>query len=360
MAKPRVFVSSTYYDLKYVRERLERLISSYCFEPILFESDNVYFNPTDSLDNSCYEEIKTCHMMILIVGGRYGTNATETQKEEYEKKHISITQKEYETAIEKNIPVMVFVEQNVYTEYKTFSVNKYNDPEKLNYAFVDDIRIFEFISKLEQGAIKAFNKVDDIEHYFSHQIAGMLLDYLLQLQINKTNIEIDATIKQLQKTSNNMQDMLNTVAKKILKGADQIEYQKIVQEQKKSLVDFFLDMMSNSVFVTMADYYDTSNARTYAIEISQMLVKYVFNNDVIDKYNSSDLTEKLTIVHMIDTNLKQQIENKYSDIKIRFHLSRYIKQLCKIWQEIRNEQDLLNYFQNELTERIFNDLLIPF
>ena len=45
MAKPRVFVSSTYYDLKYVRERLERLISSYCFEPILFESDDVFFNP---------------------------------------------------------------------------------------------------------------------------------------------------------------------------------------------------------------------------------------------------------------------------------------------------------------------------
>ena len=42
MAKPRVFVSSTYYDLKYVRERLERFISAYCFDPILFESDEVF------------------------------------------------------------------------------------------------------------------------------------------------------------------------------------------------------------------------------------------------------------------------------------------------------------------------------
>lgn len=42
MSKPRVFVSSTYYDLKYVRERLERFISAYCFEPILFEKDEVF------------------------------------------------------------------------------------------------------------------------------------------------------------------------------------------------------------------------------------------------------------------------------------------------------------------------------
>ena len=37
MAKPRVFVSSTYYDLKYVRERLNRFLMSYNMEPVLFE-----------------------------------------------------------------------------------------------------------------------------------------------------------------------------------------------------------------------------------------------------------------------------------------------------------------------------------
>ena len=90
MAKPRVFVSSTYYDLKYVRERLERLISSYCFEPILFESDDVFFNPNIKLDASCYKEVENCHMMLLIVGGRYGSLASE-QKDQYEENYISIT-----------------------------------------------------------------------------------------------------------------------------------------------------------------------------------------------------------------------------------------------------------------------------
>ena len=29
MAKPRVFISSTYYDLKHVRERIERFLISF-------------------------------------------------------------------------------------------------------------------------------------------------------------------------------------------------------------------------------------------------------------------------------------------------------------------------------------------
>lgn len=37
MAKPRVFLSSTYYDLKHVRERIERFLANFGMEPVLFE-----------------------------------------------------------------------------------------------------------------------------------------------------------------------------------------------------------------------------------------------------------------------------------------------------------------------------------
>ena len=75
------------------------------------------------MDESCYKEVENCHMMILIVGGRYGSLASE-QKEKYEKQYISITRKEYETARQKGIPIMVFVEQNVFAEYKTYMANQ--------------------------------------------------------------------------------------------------------------------------------------------------------------------------------------------------------------------------------------------
>ena len=41
MAKPRVFVSSTYYDLKHIRDRPEAFIESFGYEPVLFESGDI-------------------------------------------------------------------------------------------------------------------------------------------------------------------------------------------------------------------------------------------------------------------------------------------------------------------------------
>lgn len=100
------------------------------------------------LDESCYKEVENCHILILIVGGRYGSLAAE-QREAYENQFISITRKEYETARSKGIPIMVFVEQDVFAEYKTYMANKKKLPDNFKFAFVDDIRVFEFISILE-------------------------------------------------------------------------------------------------------------------------------------------------------------------------------------------------------------------
>ena len=44
---------------------------------------------------------------------------------------------------------MVFVEQDVFAEYKTYMANKKKLPDNFKFAFVDDIRVFEFISILE-------------------------------------------------------------------------------------------------------------------------------------------------------------------------------------------------------------------
>ena len=35
--KPRIFISSTFYDLKYIREDLANFVRSYNYEPVLFE-----------------------------------------------------------------------------------------------------------------------------------------------------------------------------------------------------------------------------------------------------------------------------------------------------------------------------------
>ena len=125
---PRAFVSSTYFDLKHVRERIEKFIHNYGFEPILFESDKVTYQHGKEIDHSAYYEVGLCHIMILIVGGRYGSPSSQSQQTEerrlYDEDYISITRKEFETAIQKNIPILIFVDKNVYAEYHTYKANQ--------------------------------------------------------------------------------------------------------------------------------------------------------------------------------------------------------------------------------------------
>ncbi|MDX2468997.1 MAG: DUF4062 domain-containing protein [SAR324 cluster bacterium] len=44
MARPRIFVSYTYYDLKHIRKSLESFIDNMDYEPVLFESGDVDFD----------------------------------------------------------------------------------------------------------------------------------------------------------------------------------------------------------------------------------------------------------------------------------------------------------------------------
>lgn len=47
--KPRIFVSSTYYDLKYIRNDLENFIKSFGYESVLFESGDIAFVPNNDI-----------------------------------------------------------------------------------------------------------------------------------------------------------------------------------------------------------------------------------------------------------------------------------------------------------------------
>ena len=360
MAKPRVFVSSTYYDLKYVRERIENFISAYCMDPILFESDDVFFNPNTTLDESCYNEIKHCHMMILIVGGRYGSYASE-QKEQYEKQFISITQREYETACQKNIPVMVFVEQNVYSEYKTYLANKNNEPTKLNYAFVDDVRVFQFISKLDQNAIKVFAKVDDIEHFFAHQISGMLLEYLLYLQENKTKEDIKNAVNQLNRASSSMQTMLNTIAEKVLEE-DKAKYQELLRKQNESLIDFFIELFDQNMNISKnGENIEDEKLKEYTDKICEIIHNTIFNEALITPiFNNSDIMERFKSARELQQQCATQIKAEYENVDFSIELYRLLQPLMQIVEITKNNNNLEIYFNNKLHTIIRVNLSFPF
>ena len=273
MAKPRVFISSTYYDLRHVRERIENFLSHFGMDPVLFESDNVTFEFNKPLDISCYNEVRLCHMMILIVGGRYGSIATDSkedseekeqkrQKEAYEQ-YVSITRREYESAQSLGIPTFVFLDTNVFAGYKTYKKNKdfFESGAKFKFAHVDDINIFRFITILESNnAIKTFDRVEEIENYLENQISGMLFLYLQQLQKQEKDSKTLDAIAELNNLSQRMAAMIDAIGKSTLKSPD--EYNKVIKNQDIMLITFFKDMFYDNIeFQEMTSYnHDQCNA----------------------------------------------------------------------------------------------------
>lgn len=100
--KYSVFVSSTYSDLQNERKAvIDALLQMNCF-PIGME----YFNAEDDTQwNTIKNLIDECDYYIIIIAGRYGSIEKESGK--------SYTQKEYEYAIEKGIPVLRFIHEDI-------------------------------------------------------------------------------------------------------------------------------------------------------------------------------------------------------------------------------------------------------
>ena len=184
MPRPRVFVSSTYYDLKYIRNDLEIFISNYGFEPILFESGNVAYDYQKPLDLACYKEVQASQMLILLIGGRYGSipskSMTKAQEDTFFNWYNSITREEYLTAIREDIPTYIFIDKHTHNEYFTYLKNK--DNPVITYAHADNINIFRFIEEIHtqfnNNLICDFERFEDIKIWLTAQWAGLFYDYL--------------------------------------------------------------------------------------------------------------------------------------------------------------------------------------
>ena len=180
MAIPRVFISSTCYDLKYIRENLKYFIHTLGYEPVLSEEGSIFFDPRKDVTDSCLSEVPNCQLFVLIIGGRFGGEYKDTEK--------SITNVEYEEATRLKIPVFALVEHAVNAQYQVYLSNKENkniDENEINYPAVDSIKIFEFIGEVRHNAVNnalvPFRDFADIESYLRKQWAGMMFSFLVKL-----------------------------------------------------------------------------------------------------------------------------------------------------------------------------------
>lgn len=197
MAKPRIFISSTYYDLKNVRADLERYIRECGYEPVLNERGNIPYGSEKKLEEYCYKEIELCDVLLSIIGGRFGSSA--------EEEPYSISQKELKTALDLGKPAYIFVEKNVLAEFRTFEKNK--DLDGVQYVAVDDPRVYQFLGEILalpiNNPVASFETSADIIRYLKEQWAGLFQRLLQEASRQKEyrlieNLEgMTATLKQL-------------------------------------------------------------------------------------------------------------------------------------------------------------------
>jgi hypothetical protein len=193
MAIPRVFVSSTCYDLGEIRDGLVSFINSYSYEPILSERGDIFYHPDLHTHESCVKEMENCQLFILVIGGRFGGQYVADRKK-------SVVNAEYRAARECGIPVYCFVKSQVLEDHRLYEKNKEKKTivKEINFPSIEQQEyaqdIFEFINEVKNSPVNngvfEFDYGRDIQEILRKQWAGMMYDFLLK---RKQRNELEVT-----------------------------------------------------------------------------------------------------------------------------------------------------------------------
>jgi hypothetical protein len=255
MARPRIFISSTYYDLKHIRASLEFFISNLGFDPVLSEKGDIAYTHDRPLDQSCYREVENCDLFILIVGGRYGSevsSGSKTQKEFFDR-YESITKTEYDSAVARDIPIYILIEKGVHGEYQTFTRNK--TQTSINYAHVDSVNVFvlieDILAKPRNNPIQTFDKFEEIESWLREQWAGLFRELLRRQSQQQQLAGLSQQILQLKETNETLKKYLEAV----MRGADSAEKTGLIESEEKRLLEVKqMNQLRHNAFITTLEH----------------------------------------------------------------------------------------------------------
>jgi hypothetical protein len=236
MPRPRIFVSSTYYDFKHIRASIDLFIDSLGYDPILSEKGDIAYTHDRPLDESCYREAENSDIFVLIIGGRYGSEASSSTariKGDFYERYESITKKEFESAISKDIPVYILIERAAYSEYRTFLKNK--EREDVKYAHVDSVNIFRFIDEIlslpRNNPVQSFEKFEEIESWLRDQWAGLFREMLRRQSQQQQMTGLTAQVAELKETNETLRRYLEAV----MTGISTKESTELIESEEKRL-----------------------------------------------------------------------------------------------------------------------------
>ena len=197
MAVPRVFISSTYYDLRQVRNNIGNFLEDLGYKPVMHERSGVAYTQTQELEIDCYQELSTCDIVVCIIGNHFGTMSANEDG-------LSITMKEIQTAILNKKKVYVFISKDVFIENRIYEANQNN--EGFVAAYADNVKIHEFILELRREIrihpIVEFETTDEIVNTLKLQFAGLFQNLLAReasLTEAQTVYNLQASVEQMEK-----------------------------------------------------------------------------------------------------------------------------------------------------------------
>lgn len=190
------------------------------------------------MDESCFREAQSSDIFVLIIGGRYGSEVSETESGDkgFHDRYESITRKEYESALQRDIPTYVLIEKSVYSEYETFKRNREN--ETIKYAYVDSINIFTFIeyvlSRPRNSPVYHFELSSEIETWLREQWAGLFRE-LIRNRADKT--QISSLADQVRDLSNVSTTLKRYLEELVSRGGNKEQAKEIINEEQARLME---------------------------------------------------------------------------------------------------------------------------
>ncbi len=279
--KPRIFISSTFYDLKYIREDLASFVKAHDYEPVMFENGDIGYTPGKPLDISCYEAMRNSDMVILIIGGEYGSAANGEKRNGFNE-YISITRNEFRTAIETGIPVFVMIDKKVMTEYEVYEVN-YEAIENgigiMKFPSTKNINVFRFIKEIKNIVnlpIQEFEKSADIKGFIGKQWADMFKHYLRSLRNQNEDKKIENSVDEMKSLIQKIDIMVDSVGKNVLSKEDPEEYKNVINQQE--ILSFCDVLIKRLKFRCNIENYSSNRRRGFVLTIIDCLKEIDINN----------------------------------------------------------------------------------
>jgi hypothetical protein len=254
MAKPRIFVSSTFYDFRVLRADISRFIREIGYEPVLFEQGHVPYGKDEALEEYCYREIATCDIVVNIIGGKIGTVSRDGAS--------SITQKELRKALAAGKQIYIFIEKAVLSEFRTWQQNK--EGVGFKPVAVNDTKIYAFIEEVmglpSSNPVEGFDTSEDIARFLKEQFAG-LFQRLLQDQAREKELNI---VESLASTASTLNHLVTYLTEERTKGDQAIKDILLSTHPAFAALKKAAKIQYRVVFHTLAELHALLGARGYS------------------------------------------------------------------------------------------------